>query len=197
VARGEPAGHLRALDADTEAGRAYLADMTWALAYADANRRALVDAALEAVAHALGAAPDPDSGITCHHNHVRRERHGGRDLWVHRKGAMPAADGEPGVVPGSMGTPSYHVVGRGHPDALASSAHGAGRALSRTDARRSISRAELVRQLGGVAFDHRRVDALRDEAPGAYKDIDRVMRAQRGLVRIVRRLRPLLSYKAA
>ena len=197
AARAEPAGGLRALDSSADAGHAYLADMAWALAYADANRQALLDAAVDAVAAALDAAPEPETRITCHHNHVRRERHGGRDLWVHRKGAMPAADGEPGVVPGSMGTASYHVVGRGHPGALASSAHGAGRSMSRTDARRQISRAELVRQLGGVAWDHRRADALRDEAPGAYKDIDRVMRAQRNLVRIVRRLRPILSYKAA
>ena len=96
-----------------------------------------------------------------------------------------------------MGTPSYHVVGRGHPEALASSAHGAGRALSRSAARRRVSLRDLARQLEGVAWDHRRAAVLRDEAPAAYKDIRRVMRAQADLVRIVRRLRPLLSFKAA
>ena len=115
----------------------------------------------------------------------------------HRKGAMPAAAGEPGVVPGSMGTSSYHVEGRGLSASLCSSAHGAGRAMSRTEARRRVSPRDLVRQLDGVAWDHRRADILRDEAPAAYKDIQRVMRAQGELVRIIRRLRPLLSYKAA
>jgi tRNA-splicing ligase RtcB (3'-phosphate/5'-hydroxy nucleic acid ligase) len=197
VARGEPAGGFRALDADSEPGRAYLADMAWALRYADANRRCLLEATIDAVGAATGAAPDQATLVTCHHNHARRETHAGRELWVHRKGAIPAAAGEPGIVPGSMGAPSYHVEGRGHPDALGSSAHGAGRALSRTDARRTISRHDLARQLDGIAWDHRRADALRDEAPAAYKDIAHVMRAQRDLVRISRRLRPLLSYKAA
>ena len=197
AARGEPAGGFRALDAEAEPGRAYLADMGWALRYADANRGLLIEATVEAVRIATGARVDEATLVTCHHNHARREKHRGAALWVHRKGAIPAADGEPGIVPGSMGAASYHVEGRGHPDALGSSAHGAGRALSRTDARRTISRHDLVRQLDGVAWDHRRADALRDEAPAAYKDIAHVMRAQRDLVRIVRRLRPLLSYKAA
>ena len=197
AARAEPAGHLRALDAGTEAGRAYLADVAWALRYADANRRHLIDASVEAVAAAIGGRPEESSLVTCDHNHVRRETHRGAELWVHRKGAIAAGAGAPGIVPGSMGSPSYHVEGRGDPDALGSSAHGAGRALSRTDARRTISRRDLAQQLEGVAWDHRRADALRDEAPAAYKDITRVMRAQRDLVRVVRRLRPLLSYKAA
>lgn len=196
AARAAPAGGLRALDAGAEEGRAYLDDMRWALRYADANRRHLLDAAVDAVRVALAAAGDGGL-ITCVHNHVRREQHRGRDLWIHRKGAMPAGAGEPGIVPGSMGAPSYHVEGRGHPDALASSAHGAGRAMSRSEARRTVSRGALARQLEGVAWDHRRAGVLRDEAPAAYKDIGQVMRAQRDLVHIVRRLRPLLSYKAA
>jgi tRNA-splicing ligase RtcB (3'-phosphate/5'-hydroxy nucleic acid ligase) len=110
---------------------------------------------------------------------------------------MPAAEGEPGIVPGSMGTPSYHVVGRGAPGALASSAHGAGRAMSRSEARRVISARALASQLGGVWWDHRRAEVLRDEAPAAYKDIQAVMKAQRELVRVVRRLSPVLSYKAS
>jgi tRNA-splicing ligase RtcB len=197
AARGEPAGGLRALDAETDEGRAYLDDMTWALRYAEANRACLVDATVEAATSVLGGSADQASLIRCHHNHARREIHRDRELWVHRKGAIPAAAGEPGIVPGSMGAPSYHVEGRGHPDALGSSAHGAGRALSRTEARRTITPRDLERQLAGVAWDHRRAHALRDEAPAAYKDITEVMRAQRDLVRIVRRLRPLLSYKAA
>ena len=96
-----------------------------------------------------------------------------------------------------MGTSSYHVEGRGCAEALGSSAHGAGRRLSRTDARRRISKDAVLRQLRGVWFDHRLVDALREEAPAAYKDIGAVLRAQHDLVRIVRRLRPVLCFKGA
>jgi tRNA-splicing ligase RtcB len=132
----------------------------------------------------LGA--QASDAIRCHHNHVRREQ----GLWVHRKGASPG-------IPGSMGTSSYHTVGRGHPDALASSSHGAGRRCSRTAARRTISVRTLERELRGVFWDHRMADALRDEAPSAYKDIGQVMRAQHELTRITRRLRPVLAYKGA
>jgi tRNA-splicing ligase RtcB (3'-phosphate/5'-hydroxy nucleic acid ligase) len=188
---------LVGVPADTDAGRAYLADLGFALAWADANRRHLVDAASAVLADVLGAAPRADTWIACHHNHVRREHVHGETLWIHRKGAIPAADGEPGVIPGSMGTSSYHVVGRGHADALASSSHGAGRAMSRSEARRRVSARTLVRELDGVWFDHRSTDVLRDEAPSAYKDIGQVMRAQHALTRVVRRLRPILAFKGA
>jgi tRNA-splicing ligase RtcB len=94
-----------------------------------------------------------------------------------------------------MGAPSYHVRGRGCAAALCSSAHGAGRQMSRGEARRRIAAAELVKQMRGVWFDHRAADLLRDEAPAAYKDIGAVMRAQRELTAVVRRLRPVLSFK--
>lgn len=191
-ARGRPA-----LVADSPAGQAYLADLAWTLAYAEANRAEILERAAEVIADALGLEPDPGSIVTCHHNHIRREVHGGRGLWVHRKGAISAQDGEPGIIPGSMGTVSYHVAGRGHPDALCSSSHGAGRALPRREARRRISARALEAEMAGVWFDVRHADALRDEAPSAYKDLGAVMRAQRELTRIVRRLRPLLSYKGA
>ncbi len=192
-----PAGRqgLRFVDAGSEAGRAYLADASWAVAYAAASRRAMADALGHVVARVLGAQADAGSFVDCNHNHVRRETHAGETLWVHRKGAMPAADGEPGLIPGSMGTPSVHVVGRGCVEALCSSAHGAGRRLSRTDARRAISTRDVGREMRGVWFDHRVATGLREEAPSAYKDIDGVLRAQHELVRIVRRLRPVLSFK--
>jgi tRNA-splicing ligase RtcB len=189
--RGRNTG-LVAIEADSEGGKAYLNDVGWALAYAEANRRALVEATVEAVTSAIGAHADESTLITCQHNHVCRQG----EHWVHRKGAMPAGEGVAGVIPGSMGTPSYHVVGRGHPGSLASSAHGAGRAMSRGEARRLISARALAHQLGGVWWDQRKAEQLRDEAPAAYKDIQEVMQAQRELVRIVRRLEPVLSYKA-
>jgi tRNA-splicing ligase RtcB len=128
---------------------------------------------------------------------VQREVHFGQELWVHRKGALPAAESQPGVIPGSMGSRSYHVTGRGLPESLQSSSHGAGRAMARQQARQQVSRRHLQQQMRGVWFNQRQADSLRDEAPSAYKDIGRVMRAQRDLTRIVRELRPLLVYKGS
>ena len=133
--------------------------------------------------------------IACDHNHVRREEHFGQSVLVHRKGSMPAETGAAGVVPGSMGTRSYHVEGRGCADALRSSAHGAGRLLSRHAARERFNRAHLRQQMDGVWFDPRMSDALREESPRSYKDIGAVMRAQSELVKITRTLRPVLVFK--
>jgi tRNA-splicing ligase RtcB len=188
---------LRYLEADSPEGEAYRADLDWALDYAEASRRAMIAAAQAVVAEELGFAPDWETFVSCHHNHVRREVHFGEAMWVHRKGATPAGAGERGLIPGSMGTASHHVEGRGCAEALGSSAHGAGRRWSRTEARRRISRVEVARQLRGVFYDHRLADALREEAPTAYKDVDAVLRAQRELVRSLRRVRPVLCYKGA
>jgi tRNA-splicing ligase RtcB len=188
-------GGLAWLDADDELGRAYLDDLQWALSYAEANRRRIVDQVVALVAQHLDAQAAPGTLVTCTHNLVRRESIGDQELWVHRKGAISARAGEPGIIPGSMGSPSFHVEGRGAAEALYSSSHGAGRALSRSEARRRISPREFERHMHGVWYDRRLAPRLRDEAPGAYKDIGAVMRAQRSLTRIVRRLRPLLCYK--
>jgi tRNA-splicing ligase RtcB len=189
------ASGLSYVDAESARGQAYLDDVAWALRYAEASRRVMAERAAALLDERLGVSADWSSFVSCHHNHVRREEHDGVRLWVHRKGAIPAALGERGIIPGSMGSPSHHVEGRGLAAALSSSSHGAGRAMSRSEARRVVSRRDLERQLDGVLFDHRRAEQLRDEAPAAYKDIRAVMRAQRPLTRIVRTLRPLLSYK--
>jgi len=183
--------------ADSERGRAFLADVELACAYAAASRAAMVDAAARVLAGQLGATPRPESRIACVHNGVRRETLGAETFWVHRKGAMPAAAGEAGIVPGSMGTLTFHVEGRGCADALHSSAHGAGRALPRGEARRRIAPRELLRQMRGVGFDETLARALVEEAPSAYKDVRAVMRAQRELVKVVRTLTPLLVHKGA
>ncbi len=185
------------LDADSVSGRAYLDDASWAAEYAKTNRERIVARASEIVSEALDTKCDSTTHIACDHNHVRRERHGERDLWVHRKGAMRIDEGVLGVIPGSMGTASFHVVGRDVGEALHSCAHGAGRALARGEARRRIRARDLDEQMRGVWFDSRLRDRLRDEAPSAYKDIGEVMKAQRELVRVVRKLTPLLVYKAA
>jgi tRNA-splicing ligase RtcB len=188
-------GGLRVLDVATEQGAMYLRDVAWARRFADASRRAIaveVGAVMQTI---LGTRLRWETVITTDHNHVSLERHGGRDLWVHRKGAMPAALAERGVLPGSMGASSFHVEGRGHEVALCSSAHGAGRALSRTAARARVTERELRRQMEGVWYDYRLSDELRDDAPAAYKDIKAVLRAQRDLVKVIRVLRPVLNYK--
>jgi tRNA-splicing ligase RtcB len=169
--------------------------MAWAIAYAGRNRAAMQARAAALVEEVLGVGAE--EGFACDHNHVRRERHLSEELWVHRKGAISAGEGEPGIIPGSMGAPSFHVEGRGCDEALGSSSHGAGRALSRAEARARIPPRRLLGELDGVYFDRRLAARLVDEAPSAYKDIGAVMRAQRALTRVVRRLRPVLAFKAA
>jgi tRNA-splicing ligase RtcB len=196
--RGAPNDNgLAWLDASAPDGVRYLNDMAWARAYARHNRQHMIERVVELLGELYGAHADWSSLVDCDHNHVARERLENRTLWVHRKGALHAAAGEPGIIPGSMGSASYHVVGRGEPSALCSSSHGAGRAMSRTDARRRITTKRLLSDVEGVWFDHRLTERLREEAPAAYKDIGAVMRAQRELTRIVRKLEPVLVYKGA
>ncbi|MFO0830888.1 MAG: RtcB family protein [Phycisphaerales bacterium] len=187
---------LAGLRLDGAAGQDYLADQGWCVRYAAANRRALLKAAGGALRAVAGARPDWGSFLDAPHNFLAMESHGGVVLAVHRKGAAPAHSGRAGLIPGSSGTLSVHVEGRGDARALCSSSHGAGRVLSRGDARRAITLTALRRQMGRVVYDERRADGLRDEAPGAYRDLREVMRAQRDLVRVVRTLTPLVSFKA-
>jgi len=186
---------LRVLDANSDEGAEYLHDASCARRYAFASRRAIAEDVDRVLVSTLGAKVCWETIITTDHNHVSLEHYGGRDLWVHRKGAMPARLGESGVLPGSMGSVSFHVEGRGHEAALCSSAHGAGRALSRTEARTQVTERELRRQMDGIWYDSRIAGKLRDEAPSAYKDIRAVLRAQKDLVKITRTLRPVLNYK--
>src|SRR5215468_2251527 len=141
------ATQLLYLDVDTVSGKEYLDDVVWALRYAEESRRAMAAAVAELLRDVCGIDADWNSFFTCNHNHVRKEMHEGRVLWVHRKGAIPAGLGERGIIPGSMGSPSFHVEGRGDAQSLCSSSHGAGRALSRSEARRRITKRDFVRQL--------------------------------------------------
>jgi tRNA-splicing ligase RtcB len=188
-------GALVSVVADSAEGQAYLQDLGWALDYAKQSRRRMAEVVAEGVRELTGISPCWESYFDCHHNSVRREEHDGERSWVHRKGAISAKEGEEGIIPGSMGSPSFHVTGRGHCESLCSSSHGAGRVMSRTEARRAISAKGFAEQMTGIWFDHRIANRLRDEAPQAYKDIGAVMRAQRALTRIVRRLDPVLVYK--
>jgi tRNA-splicing ligase RtcB len=183
------------VECDSPQGAAYLSDADWARRYARGNRLAMVELAGNAIRQLFNRSLNEASYFDCDHNHVQRETHGGQSIWVHRKGANSAAAGEPGIIPGSMGTESFHVEGRGSPDSLCSRSHGAGRAMSRDQARRRISESELRSQLGDTFFVDADISNLREEAPSAYKDIREVLRAQKDLVKRVRRLRPVLSYK--
>ena len=193
----EVGGGLRALDVTSDQGVGYLNDATWARRFAEESRRAMAVDVGVVMQEILGAQIGWETAIMTDHNHLSLERHGGREVWVHRKGAMPAGAGQAGVLPGSMGSASFHVEGRGHEAALCSSAHGAGRALSRTAARADVTAREFRRQMKGVWYDYRMSETLRDEAPAAYKDIKAVLRAQRDLVKVTRVLRPVLNYKGA
>jgi tRNA-splicing ligase RtcB len=196
LARAMPVnGRLRALDSESDEGKAYLHDVLWARRFAEDSRKAMAGEAGKVLTRLLNCSIAWETMIASDHNHVTREHHGGRELWVHRKGAMSAQQGEPGVLPGSMGSSSFHVEGRGCVEALCSSAHGAGRAWSRGAARGRFTDRDLQRQMEGVWYDYRLTGKLRDEAPAAYKDIHKVLKAQRELVKVTRTLRPVLNYK--
>jgi tRNA-splicing ligase RtcB len=184
------------LDVATEPGEAYMASQQWCVAYAKQNRLALLEAAAGAVGRVVAVRAQWQEVIDVPHNFARRERHDGRELIVHRKGAAPASHGQLGVIPGSAGTFSAHVEGRGEARAMASSSHGAGRVYSRRDAKDQITTRDLTNQMRGVTFDRELTSSLRSEAPAAYRDLRDVLHAQAELVRVVRTLKPLVSFKA-
>jgi len=172
----------------------YIADMLWAQRYAMASRARMADA-LNATLFAAAGGGTEVRRINCHHNFTQRERHHGRDLWITRKGAIKAAAGDEGVIPGSMGTGSYIVTGLGNTASYTSCSHGAGRRMSRTAAKQRLSADSLRDAMHGRTWNHDRADALLDEHPHAYKDIDQVMHDQRDLVTVQHTLRQVLNYK--
>jgi tRNA-splicing ligase RtcB len=173
---------------------AYVADMLWAQEYARANRDQMMDNAMRELFAFLGFGRDTQR-INCHHNFTQREVHAGRELWVTRKGAIRADIGDLGVIPGSMGTRSYIVAGKGNPASWLSCAHGAGRRHSRTKAKKLFTTTDLAEQMAGKVWLSSRAGALLDEIPAAYKDIDRVMADQSDLVEVQHTLRQVLNYK--
>ena len=175
-------GRLAWLDLESEPGREYWLAMNLMGAYASANHEVIH----RLVTQHLGA--QIVAGVENHHNFAWQEEHHGRELVVHRKGATPAAAGELGVIPGSMADPAFVVRGKGHADSLRSAAHGAGRRMSRKQARRTFQFAEVRRQLAKQGVDV--ISAGDDEVPGVYKDIREVMAAQQDLVDIVARFDP-------
>lgn len=171
---------------------AYRRDLFWAQEYAALNRRVML-VEIEGVLRGRWPDLELDAVVACHHNYVAEERHYGEELLVTRKGAIRAGAGEPGIIPGSMGTRSYIVRGKGNALSFESASHGAGRRMSRTQARRAFSRADLARQTRGV--ECRKDRGIIDEAPKAYKNIERVMQQQADLVEIVHELHQVLCVK--
>jgi tRNA-splicing ligase RtcB len=171
----------------------YIEAVGWAQDYARANRAEMMELVLDALRRHLPAFDVTGAAVNCHHNYVERERHFGEDVWLTRKGAIRAREGELGIIPGSMGTRSYIVRGKGTAESFNSCAHGAGRRMSRTAAQKHFSIRDLEDQTAGVVC--RKDKGVLDEIPGAYKDIDEVMANQSDLVEVVHTLKQVLCVK--
>ncbi|NYI06605.1 RtcB family protein [Allostreptomyces psammosilenae] len=200
VARGLPHNadlpdrDLAVFVADTPEMAAYRRDLFWAQDYARRNRAVMMALFQDALRQELPAArPTFEEPVSCHHNYVAEEEHDGRRLLVTRKGAIRAGKGELGIIPGSMGTSSYIVRGLGNPFSYQSASHGAGRRMSRNQARKLFDEADLAAQTAGV--ECRKDRGVVDEIPAAYKDIDEVMARQQDLVEVVAQLKQVVCVK--
>jgi tRNA-splicing ligase RtcB len=200
MARAKKLKHNRALvDPDlavflagTEEMATYRRDLDWAQRYATLNRRLMFDLSMEVIRRHFPQVSF-DEPVLCHHNYVAEETHHGESLLVTRKGAISARAGQLGVIPGSMGTRSYIVRGLGNAESLHSASHGAGRKMSRGEAKRQFSVKDLAEQTAGV--ECRKDGGVLDEIPGAYKPIEQVMEHQKDLVEIVAELKQVLCVK--
>jgi tRNA-splicing ligase RtcB len=188
-----PDADLAYLVEDTPEFDAYIAELRWAQEFALLNRDEMMDRVAECVSVWLDEPVREAERINCHHNFTQRERHFGKDVWLSRKGAIEATEGRPGLIPGSMGTASYVVVGRGNRLSLNSSPHGAGRNHSRSAARKLFTHEQLRAAMAGI--EYRDTDAFLDEIPAAYKPIDQVMADAADLVEIRHTLRQIVNVK--
>jgi tRNA-splicing ligase RtcB len=171
----------------------YIEAVGWAQDYARANREAMMERTLQAMREHLPKFKLGKHAVNCHHNYVEKEHHFGADVWVTRKGAVRAGDGELGIIPGSMGAKSFIVPGKGNADSFCSCSHGAGRKISRSEAKRTFSLKDHREAVAGVEC---RVDEhLIDETPMAYKDIDAVIAAQSDLIEVVHTLKQVVCVK--
>ncbi len=171
----------------------YLRELRWAQHFALLNREEMMDRVVQQFEAWIGGPVRELERINCHHNFTAQETHYGKSVWVSRKGAIRARAGDAGLIPGSMGTASYVVVGLGNRASLNSSPHGAGREYSRTAARKAFTLTELKAAMRGIEFRPR--EAFIDEIPAAYKPIDQVMRDSADLVRVRHKLRQLVNVK--
>jgi len=184
--------------ADSDLGKEYIEEMQYCVDFAFANRKLMMDRVMGCVIGALGEfSPDPMINIA--HNYASLENHMGKNVWVHRKGATRAYEGELGIIPGSMGTKSYIVRGLGNVQSFKSCSHGAGRVMSRSKASQTLTEEEVNKAMEGIIYGRwgktRKGGLDFGEAPQAYKDIDVVMENQKDLVEIVTELKPMAVIK--
>lgn len=171
----------------------YVEAVAWGQDFARQNREAMMLRVLWAMRRVLPSFKTDKEAVNCHHNYVEKEHHFGADVFVTRKGAVKAGAGELGIIPGSMGAKSYIVRGKGNADSFCSCSHGAGRRMSRTEAKRRFTVEDQAAATEGV--ECRKDEGVIDEIPLAYKDIDAVMEAQRELVDIVHTLKQIVCVK--
>lgn len=171
----------------------YVHAVSWAQDYAATNRALMMEAVLAVLAEHLPPFRVDGEAVNCHHNYIAQEHHYGENVWVTRKGAVRAREGDLGIIPGSMGARSYIVRGKGCAEAFCSSSHGAGRAMSRTAAKRHFTLADHAAATAGI--ECRKDEDVIDETPGAYKSIEAVMAAQAELVDVVHTLRQVMCVK--
>ncbi|MCY4661398.1 MAG: RtcB family protein [Acidobacteria bacterium] len=188
-----PAKDLAYLQEGSDHFADYVDAVTWAQRYALENRRLMMARILGALRTCLPPFRVAGTAVECHHNYVAEEEHFGEPVYVTRKGAIRAGRGDLGIIPGSMGARSYIVRGRGSRESLESCAHGAGRRMSRSQAKAAFTAADLERQTAGV--ECRKDAGVLDEIPGAYKDIDTVMANSSDLVDIVHTLKQVVCVK--
>jgi tRNA-splicing ligase RtcB len=172
---------------------AYIREMRWAQTYALLNREEMMDRVVTCYEEWVGEPVERREEINCHHNYTEQETHFGRQVWLSRKGAINAEAGRMGLIPGSMGTASYVVEGKGDRMSLSSAPHGAGRQYSRTAARKTFTHEQLREAMQGI--EYRDTDAFIDEIPAAYKDIDQVMADAADLVAVTHTLRQVVNVK--
>lgn len=171
----------------------YIMAVDWTQEYALTNRKLLMSTVLTVLRAHLPPFETKETIINCHHNYVRKEHHFKKNVWVTRKGAVSAREGELGIIPGSMGAKSFIVRGKGNPLSFHSCSHGAGRAMSRTAARKTFNVQEHIIATKGV--ECRKDESVIDETPMAYKDIDAVMNAQSDLVEVLHTLKQVVCVK--
>jgi len=181
------------LDEGTPEFDAYIEAMHWAQDYARFNRDTMMNLVLASLRHRIPKMQVVGEVINCHHNFTSLEEHFDEEIWVTRKGAVSAKAGQMGIIPGSMGAKSFIVRGKGNHDAYCSCSHGAGRKMSRNQAKKLFTSLDLAEQTAGV--ECRKDSDVIDEIPGAYKDIDEVMAAQSDLVEIVHTLKQVMCIK--
>lgn len=171
----------------------YIEALLWAQDYAAYNRKLMLELIVTGLRHLLKPFTVADEVVNCHHNYATRENHFGSNVWVTRKGAVRAREGDLGIIPGSMGAKSFIVRGKGNADSFMSCSHGAGRAMSRTKAKATFTLDDHVEATKGV--ECRKDEGVIDETPGAYKAIDTVIAAQSDLIDVVHTLKAVLCVK--